>query len=736
IQLGQNTSVEAAADSIARLQDPQNVDAAFVALHAFWRGYLDHLRDVETPDSALNKIVNTLGPRQNHATFFWSRYLSLNQLGYGGDRGIGVRDTNQDLMGVLPYMPDKAREMIEKLLSVQRFDGSSMHQFNPLTMKASIGEGQAGSEQDFYSDDHLWNVLSVVEYVKETGDTAFLNKVIGYYDEGTGEKKSGTVLQHLHRALAFTPGNLGRHGLPKLGWADWNDAFNMEGSESVFSACLYGKALLEMQELMDVLGDVKSAQGYAEEYDRIKKSVNKHAWDGEWYVSYIDKDGKLVGSKKNEEGQIYLYTQAWAVIAGFASPDRAARAMKSVQEKLDTKHGIKVMTPAYKKTQPGISASTYTPGLKENAGIFLHPNPWAAIAETMLGHGERAVQIIDRINPLKQDTNTYECQPDVFVQNMASDEHPQFGLARNPWLSGTVSWVNQATTKNILGIRPTYKGLMIDPAIPESWPGYTATRVFRGVACHIRVERGDGANRVMLVDGKPVAGNVVPTTFLSGKNEVQIVVKLDNKPAVPLIEKMVQECESRRAAAVAAQDPGPLKRHELHTVGGELAKVIYLFRRMLVHAQGLSATLDFPPTGVVTGAPTLATGISPFGQVNHLLDAGRSIRFGKRMRFASTPMIGITQAGKTQTRLLTNLKREDEDEKGEEPQSYPDSIADEDVSVTLAPPSMISQYELEGVRVARTTISPELSGTEADVSVPATVDVFELCNSADAERTV
>jgi cellobiose phosphorylase len=735
IQLGQNTSVEAAADSIARLQDPQNVDAEFVALHASWRGYLDHLRDVETPDSALNKIVNTLGPRQNHATFFWSRYLSLNQLGYGGDRGIGVRDTNQDLMGVLPYMPDKARDMIEKLLSVQRFDGSSMHQFNPLTMKASIGEGHAGSEQDFYSDDHLWNVLAVVEYVKETGDTAFLSKIIGYYDEGAGEKRSGTVLQHLHRALAFTPGNLGRHGLPKLGWADWNDAFNMEGSESVFSACLYGKALLEMQELMDVLGDVKSAQGYAEEYDRIKKNVNKHAWDGEWYVSYIDKDGKPVGSKKNEEGQIYLYTQAWAVIAGFASPDRAARAMKSVQEKLDTKHGIKVMTPAYKKTQPGISASTYTPGLKENAGIFLHPNPWAAIAETMLGHGERAVQIIDRINPLKQDTNTYECQPDVFVQNMASDEHPQFGLARNPWLSGTVSWVNQATTKNILGIRPTYNGLMIDPCIPENWPGYTATRVFRGVACHIRVERG-GESTVMLVDGKPVEGNVVPASFLSGKTKVEIVVKLGSKTAVPFIEKMARESESRRVAAVAAQDPGPLNRDELHTISGAQAKAIYLFSRMLVHAQGLSATLDFPPTGAVTGAPTLATGISPFGQANHLLDAGRSIRFGKRMRFASTPMICITQGGKTQTRLLTNLKREDEDEKGEEPQSYPDSIADEAVSVTLAPPSMVARYEPEGIRVARTTISPELSGTEDDVSVPATVDVFEIDNPTGEERTV
>jgi len=397
--------------------------------------------------------------------------------------------------------------------------------------------------------------LAVVEYVKETGDTAFLNKIIGYYDEGAGEKKSGTVLEHLHRALAFTPGNLGRHGLPKLGWADWNDAFNMEGSESVFSACLYGKALLEMQELMDVLGDVKSAQGYAEEYDRIKKNVNKHAWDGEWYVSYIDKDGNPVGSKKNEEGQIYLYTQAWAVIAGFASPDRAARAMKSVQEKLDTKHGIKVMTPAYKKTQPGISASTYTPGLKENAGIFLHPNPWAAIAETMLGHGERAVQIIDRINPLKQDTNTYECQPDVFVQNMASDEHPQFGLARNPWLSGTVSWVNQATTKNILGIRPTYNGLMIDPCLPKTG------RATRPPGCSGAWHATSGSSAVMeqtrscsSTANRWQAMSCPPPSCREGPKS-RVVVKLGSKPAVPLIEKMAQESESRRVAAVAAQDP-------------------------------------------------------------------------------------------------------------------------------------------------------------------------------------
>jgi uncharacterized protein (DUF608 family) len=300
---------------------------------------------------------------------------------------------------------------------------------------------------------------------------------------------------------------------------------------------------------------------------------------------------------------------------------------------------------------------------------------------------------------------------------------------------------------------------VIDPCIPESWPGYTATRVFRGVACRIRVYRDGHPQRVpkpsrdatlpakpagsardqgalMLVDGKTVEGNVVPTSLLSGKSAVAIVVQLGSQPAVPLIEKMAHESESRRARAVAAQDRGSLNRDELHTISGAQAKVIYLFRRMLVHAQGLSATLDFPPTGVVTGAPTLSTGISPFGQVNHLLDAGRSIRFGKRTRFASTPMLCVSQGGKTQTCLLTNLKREDEDERGEEPQAYPDAIADEDVSVTLAPPSMMCRYELDGVRVARTTISPELSGNEDDVSVPATVDVFELANPTEAERTV
>jgi cellobiose phosphorylase len=736
LQLGQASGAADMAEAIARFRDPARVDEAFRALTGDWRAYLDRFREVKTPDAALDRVINVLGPRQNHATFFWSRYLSLNQLGYGGDRGIGVRDSNQDLMGVLPYMPEKAREMIERLLSVQRYDGSSMHQFNPLTMKASTGEGHPGSEQDFYSDDHLWNVLAVLEYIKETGDFEFLKQAIPYYEEGAGEAKSGPVLQHLHRALAFTAGNLGRHGLPNLGWADWNDAFNLEGAESVFSACLYGKALLEMQDLMDLLGDGRSARGYAEDYARIERNVNRNAWDGDWYVSYIGKDGRPFGSKENDEGRIYLYTQAWAVIAGFAPRDRAVRAMRSVQEMLDTEHGIKVMTPAYQTTLPGISASTYAPGLKENGGVFLHPNPWAAIAEAMLGNGDRAVRIIDRILPLRKAAGVYECQPDVFVQNMASDEHPQFGLARNPWLSGTVSWVNQALTKNILGIRPAFDGLIVDPVLPAGWPGYAATRVFRGVTCRIRVERGAGADSAVLVDGVSVAGGFVPMASLAGRTEADIVVKLGAKAAMPLLTRMARTNEARRTAAVTAQDRGPLRQEELHTLDGAQAKMIYLFRKMGVHAQGLSATLDFPPTGVVTGAPTLATGVSPFGQVNHLLDAGRSIRFGKRMRFASTPMISVTHAGKTEVRLLTNLRRDEEDERGEEPQAYPDSLADEAVSVTLAPPLMISRYELDGLRIVRTTVSPELAGSEADVTVPATVDVFELSNAGAEERTV
>ncbi|MEO6097133.1 MAG: GH116 family glycosyl hydrolase [Fibrobacteria bacterium] len=736
LQLGQGSGAADQAEAIARFRDPARVDEAFQTLKGNWRAYLDRFREVKTPDAALDRVINVLGPRQNHATFFWSRYMSLNQLGYGGDRGIGVRDSNQDLLGVLPYMPEQARQMIERLLSVQRHDGSSMHQFNPLTMKASIGEGHPGSDQDFYSDDHLWNVLAVIEYIKETGNLAFLEQHVPYYEEGPGEPKSGPVLEHLHRALAFTAGNLGRHGLPNLGWADWNDAFNMEGAESVFSACLYGKALLEMQDLMGLLGDGRSARGYAEDYARMRKNINRNAWDGGWYVSYIGKDGRPFGSKENEEGQIYLYTQAWAVIAGFAPPDRAARAMLSVKERLDTEHGIKVMTPAYKTTLPGISASTYAPGLKENGGVFLHPNPWASIAEAMLGNGDRAVQIIDRILPHKQDPRIYECQPDVFVQNMAGDEHPQFGLARNPWLSGTVSWVNQALTKHILGIRPAFDGLIVDPVLPAGWPGYTATRVFRGVTCRIRVERGAERDCVVLVDGVSVAGGLIPMAMLKERTETEIVVRLGVKAPVPLLTRMAQESEARRAAAALAQDRGPLKPDELHTLDGAQAKTIYLFRKMGVHAQGLSATLDFPPTGVVTGAPTLATGVSPFGQVNHLLDAGRSIRFGKRMRFASTPAITVSQVGKTATRLLTNLRRDEEDERGEEPQAYPDSLADEAVSVTLAPPLMISRYEMDKVRIVRTTVSPELAGSEADVTVPATVDMFELANTGAEERTV
>ena len=319
---------------------------------------------------------------------------------------------------------------------------------------------------------------------------------------------------------------------------------------------------------------------------------------------------------------------------------------------------------------------------------------------------------------------------------MAGDEHPQFGLARNPWLSGTVSWVNQALAKHILGIRPAFDGLIVDPVLPAAWPGYAATRVFRGVTCRIRVERGAAPDTVVLVDGVAVAGGFVPMASLAGRTEADIVVKLGATAAAPLLARMAQASEARRAAAVAAQDRGPLRQEELHTLDGAQAKMIYLFRKMGVHAQGLSATLDFPPTGVVTGAPTLATGVSPFGQVNHLLDAGRSIRFGKRMRFASTPMISVTHAGKTATRLLTNLRRDEEDERGEEPQAYPDSLADEAVSVTLAPPLMISRYEMDGVRIVRTTVSPELAGNEADVTVPATVDLFELANAGAEERTV
>jgi len=523
-QLGQAESVAQAMPSIQGYRDPAEVGRALEELPAFWDRYLSVLQ-VETPDAAMNSLVNVHNPRQCYITPNWSRYLSLYQLGYGA-RGIGFRDSSQDVMGALAGAPQEAMTLLRKLLQVHKRNGCAMHQFNPLTMEANEGDSsEVEGAPKYYSDDHLWIALAVTAYLKETGDLVFLDEAIPYYEKDGGGRplESGTVLDHLRRAIKFTWRDAGAHGLALLGFSDWNDTVNLgAGAESLFTANLFGKALLEMIELTQHLGDEESLARYTEYYETMKQRGNEHGWDSEWYVRYFDADGTPLGSSANTHGQIYANGQSWPVISGFAQPERATAALEAVRQRLNTCNGIKLSTPGYDGFDPikgGIT--TYPPGAKENGGIFLHANPWVIIAETMLGNGDRAYEYYRQINPVAKNDriDEYECEPYVFPQNILGDEHPQFGLARNSWLTGTASWAYQAATHFILGLRPMYEGLLIDPCIPSRWDGFKATRQFRGAVYQIEVVNPHhickGVTSVK-VDGQEIAGNVVPV-FGDGK---------------------------------------------------------------------------------------------------------------------------------------------------------------------------------------------------------------------------
>lgn len=531
VQLGQVENLARSMPEIEAYRSEAQIDLELHSLAAFWDEYLSAIQ-VQTPDANLDRMVNVHNARQCHTTFNWSRYLSLYQLGFGA-RGIGYRDSSQDVMGVIGSMPQAARDLLVKLLHVQKRNGSAMHQFNPLTMVATVGDAREMPDRpQYYSDDHLWAVLAVCAYLKETGDLAFLDQVIPFYEKDKNEQpvESGTVWEHLKRGIEFTRHDLGQHGLPLLGFADWNDPGNLPtGAESLFTAFFYGKALREMIGLAGHIGDDGLAQKYEQYYQEMKQTVNALAWDGAWYIRYFDWDGSPVGSHVNAQGQIYTNAQSWSVISGFATPERALQAMDSVRERLNTSKGIKLSAPGYNGYDPAKGGvTTYPPGAKENGGIFLHTNPWVMIAETMLGRGDRAFEYYAQINPAAKNDciDEFECEPYVYPQNILGDEHPQFGLARNSWLSGTASWCYQAATQFILGVRPTYNGLLVDPCIPAAWDGLRVRRRFRGASYDIEVQNPDhickGVKAVVL-DGEVLEGNLLPI-FEDGDTHRVLVV--------------------------------------------------------------------------------------------------------------------------------------------------------------------------------------------------------------------
>jgi len=523
-QLGQAASAEAAQDGIEKWRNFAEVDRAFAELASSWSDYLSAFK-VKSPIPSFDSMVNVHNPRQCFTTKNWSRYLSLYQLGFGADRGIGFRDSSQDVMGVMAHMPAEARELVEKLLSVQRRDGSAMHQFNPLSMIATEGDSKERDDRPhYYSDDHLWIVLAACAYIKETGDLDFLRKEIPFYAKDERGRASAPevapALEHIARAAAFTRKDLGKHGIPLLGFADWNDPVNLAtGAESVFTACLYGAALLELANLADALGDAASAGRWRSWHAEMKETVNRVAWDGEWWVRYFDADGAPIGSRSAERGRIWINSQTWAVIALFAEGERARACMDSVFRFLNTERGLKLSAPGYDGFDPAVGGvTTYPPGAKENGGIFLHANPWAVIAECVRGDCDRAWRYYQQINPAARndDLDRFEVEPYVYPQNVLGDEHRQFGLGRNSWLSGTASWAYQAATQRILGVRSDYSGLIVDPRVPGAWKGFTVVRRFRDAAYRISVQNPRGS-------GKGVAKASIDGRGLRVENGVAIL---------------------------------------------------------------------------------------------------------------------------------------------------------------------------------------------------------------------
>ena len=521
---------------ITHYLDPQNVQTAFEKLCHYWDNLLNILQ-VETPNDHVNRMVNIWNAYQCMITFNMSRSASFFESGIG--RGMGFRDSNQDLLGFVHMVPERARERILDIAATQLETGGAYHQYQPLTKR---GNDAVGSN---FNDDPLWLVLAVTAYIKETDDWSILDEPVPYNNcPGTEEPLYG----HLQRSIQYTLDRLGPHGLPLIGRADWNDCLNLNTfssapgesfqttttkdgrtAESIFIAGLFVLAAKEMAALAQVRERGNDARHYQEVAAQMEATVFEHGWDGAWFLRAYDDFGHKVGSQECDEGKIFIEPQGMCVMAGLGlKTGRAEQALKSVSEHLATPYGIVLQQPAYSRYYLHLGEiSTYPPGYKENAGIFCHTNPWIMIAETLVGNGDRAVDYYLRINPSAREgiSDVHRCEPYVYAQMIAGRDAATFGEAKNSWLSGTAAWNYVAITQWILGIRPTYSGLQIAPVIPQDWPGFKVTRLFRGVTYNIEVERTGPGNAVsLLVDGEPIKGSVVP--FAGDKPEVKVKATL------------------------------------------------------------------------------------------------------------------------------------------------------------------------------------------------------------------
>ncbi len=482
-----------------KYSDPRAVDAAFAELAEYWKAKLSRFQ-CSTPHQGMNTMLNTWTLLQAETCVVWSRFASFVEV--GGRTGLGYRDTSQDIMSVPHTNPGAVRNRIMELLQGQVSQGYGLHLFDPDVFKpreeklpgvklptvvptpsaADIIHGL----KDTCSDDHLWLVPSICEYVKETGDAGFFDLVVPFADKG-----EGTVYDHMKRALDFSAEQIGQNGVCLGLRADWNDCLNLGGGESAMVSFLHHWALITFIEAARYLKRNADVRTYEELAARVRKTCEEKLWDGEWYIRGVTRKGLTVGSKKNTEGKIFLESNSLAVLSGAASPERGRMAMDSVHKHLFSKYGIHLMSPTFRKPDDDVGYITRVyPGIKENGAIFSHPNPWAWVAECKLGRGTRALELYDALLPYNQNDliEVREAEPYSYVQFVMGKDHTAFGRGRHPWLTGTGGWAYYAATQWMLGIRPGYDGLEIDPCIPASWPGFTVTRIWRGAQYTINVK--------------------------------------------------------------------------------------------------------------------------------------------------------------------------------------------------------------------------------------------------------
>ena len=521
-----------------RYRTDADVEKAFAALKEYWNGLLSNYH-VESSNPEVDRMVNIWNQYQCMVTFNMSRSASYYESGIG--RGMGFRDSCQDLLGFVHLIPDRARERIIDIASTQFQDGSAYHQYQPLTKKGNsdIGSG--------FNDDPLWLIAGTSAYIRESGDTSILNEQVPF-DSDMSVK--APLMNHLKRSFDYIVNHKGPHDLPLIGRADWNDCLNLncfsahpgesfqtfgpsEGpvAESVFIAGMFVKYGEEYAQLCELLGDQKEADYARSEVEKMYAAVCKDGWDGDWFVRAYDAYSHKVGSHECEEGQIFIEPQGFCVLAGIGVKEGLAqKALDSVKEKLDTKYGIMILQPAYTQYHLELGeVSSYPPGYKENAGIFCHNNPWVSIAETVIGRGDRAFEIYKKTCPayIEGISEVHCTEPYVYSQMVAGKDAKFFGQGKNSWLTGTAAWTFVNISQYILGIQPTLTGLSINPCIPADFGDFTLTRKYRGVTYHISVKDPGHIQKGvknLTVDGKLITGNVIP--YDASAKEVSVEVNM------------------------------------------------------------------------------------------------------------------------------------------------------------------------------------------------------------------